>query len=138
MIEATRFATVAGTSSERRLAGIVRQFKLNTATVSVPDYASGIRFLMEDKIDVFFAEADVALAAMDDKAQQKLRILNRQITHEPLALALPRGDEDLRLAVDTALSAAYSSAEFPALYGKYFGNLDETNRTFFSWVTPAP
>jgi polar amino acid transport system substrate-binding protein len=138
MIEATRFATVAGTSSERRLAGVVRQFKLNTATVSVPDYASGIKFLMEGKIDVFLAEADVALAAMDDKAQKQLTILNRQITHEPLALALPRGDEDLRLAVDTALSATYSSADFPALYGNYFGSLDETNRTFFTWVTPAP
>jgi len=138
MVEATRFATVAGTSSERWLAQSIRKFKLNTATVSVPDYASGIKFLMENKVDVFFAEADVALAAMDMKAMQELRVLNRQITQEPLALALPRGDEDLRLAVDTALSATYSAADFPALYGKYFGGLDDANRTFFSWVTPAP
>jgi len=138
MVEATRFATVAGTSSERWLAQGIRKFKLNTATVSVPDYASGIKFLMENKIDVFFAEADVALAAMDTKAMQELRVLNRQITHEPLALALPRGDEDLRLLVDTALSAAYSAADFPALYGKYFGGLDEANSAFFGWVTPPP
>jgi len=138
MVEATRFATVAGTSSERWLAQGIRKFKLNTATVSVPDYASGIKFLMENKIDVFFAEADVALAAMDAKATQELRVLNRQITQEPLALALPRGDEDLRLLVDTALSAAYSATDFPDLYGKYFGGLDDTNRTFFSWVTPPP
>jgi polar amino acid transport system substrate-binding protein len=138
MIEATRFATVAGTSSERRLAQVIRQFKLNTVTVSVPDYASGIKFLMEDKIDVFFAEYDVAMAAMDEKAKQELRILDRHITNEPLALALPRGDEDLRLAVDTVLSATYSSADFAALYGKYFGGLDDATRTFFNWVTPAP
>ena len=110
MVEATRFATVAGTSSERWLRAKKASFKLNTATVSVPDYASGIKFLLEDKIDVFFAERDVALAAMDANASEKLRVLNRQITHEPLALALPRGDEDLRLLVDTALSSTYSGA----------------------------
>jgi polar amino acid transport system substrate-binding protein len=138
MVEATRFATVAGTSSEKWLAAGVRRFQLNTATVSVPDYASGIKFLLENKIDVFFAERDVALAAMDEKASDKLMVLHRQLTQEPLALALPRDDEDLRLAVDTALSNAYSAADFPTLYGKYFGTLDDSNRTFFSWVTPAP
>ncbi len=138
MVEATTFATVAGTSSEKVLAAAIRNLKLNTATVSVPDYASGIKFLQQGKIDVFFAERDVALAAMDEKASQELEVLDRQFTHEPLALALPRDDEDLRLLVDTALSNAYSSAEFPALYGKYFGKLDDANRTFFTWVTPTP
>ena len=138
LLEKTRFATVAGTSSEKWLAAKVSTFKLNTATVSVPDYASGIKFLMENKIDVFFGQADVALAAMDQAAMLKLRVLNRQITREPLALAMPRGDEDLRLAVDTALSSAYASADFATLYGKYFGSLDDDTRNFFAWVTPAP
>ena len=61
MIEKTRFATVAGTTSERWLATKVSSFKLNTATVSVPDYASGVKFLLERKIDVFLAERDVPL-----------------------------------------------------------------------------
>ena len=76
----------------------------------MPDYASGIKFLQQNKVDVFFAERDVALAAMDDKASQELEVLNRQLTHEPLALALPRGDEDLRLLVDTVLSKTFSAA----------------------------
>jgi hypothetical protein len=42
------------------------------------------------------------------------------------------------LLVDSVLSSTYSQADFADLYGKYFGPLDETNRTFFSWVTPAP
>ncbi len=138
MVEATRFATVAGTSSERWLKAKISSFKLNTATVSVPDYASGIKFLLEDKIDVFFADRDVALSAMDDKAAAKLKVLNRQITQEPLALALPRADEDLRLLVDATLASTYSGSDFADLYAKYFGALDDANRTFFSWVTPAP
>jgi polar amino acid transport system substrate-binding protein len=138
LLEKTTFATTADTSTERRLAGKIAGLKLNTATVSVPDYASGIKFLLERKIDVFLAERDAVLAAMDDTSRNKLLILNRQLTHDPLALALPRNDEDFRLVVDTALSAAYGSPEFAALYGKYFGSLDEASRTFFSWATPAP
>jgi ABC-type amino acid transport substrate-binding protein len=138
LLEKTTIATAAGTTSEKRLAGKVASLKLNTATVSVPDYASGIRFLLERKIDVFLAERDAVLAAMDDNARQKLLVLNRQLTHDPLALALPRNDEDFRLVVDTALSDAYSSPEFAALYGKYFGSLDEASKNFFSWATPAP
>ena len=138
LLEKTRFAAVAGTTSEETLARRVASFKLNTATVSVPDYASGIKFLLERKIDVFLAERDVVLATMDDSARQKLIVLNRQMTHEPLALALPRGDDDFRLLVDSVLTATYSSPDFAALYGKYFGSLDEGTRQFFSWSTPAP
>jgi polar amino acid transport system substrate-binding protein len=136
MIEQTRFGVVAGTSAEKVLASKVKGFKLNTVTVSVPDYASGIKFLLERKIDVFLAERDVALAAMDDAAHARLVVLNRQLTHEPLALAIPRGDDDFRLQVDSALSAAYNSPEFSALYVKYFHKMDDATRTFFAWVTP--
>lgn len=136
LIEQTRFATVAGTSSEKELAAKVKGFKLNTATVSVPDYASGIKFLMERKVDVFLAERDVVLATLDDKSRANILVLNRQITHEPLALAMPRGDDDFRLQVDSALSATYNSPEFSSLYVKYFHKMDDATRTFFAWVTP--
>jgi ABC-type amino acid transport substrate-binding protein len=138
LLEKTRFAAVAGTTSEKTLAKRVASFKLNTATVSVPDYASGIRFLLERKIDVFLAERDVVLAAMDDSARQKLIVLNRQMTHEPLSLALPRGDEDFRLLIDTVLTAAFNSPDFAVVYGKHFGRLDEGSKQFFSWAAPAP
>jgi len=136
LIEQTRFAAVAGTSSEKVLASKVKGFKLNTATVSVPDYATGIKFLLERKIDVFLAERDVALAAMDDAARPKLVVLNRQLTHEPLSLAIPRGDDDFRLQVDSALTEAYNSPEFSSMYVKYFHKMDDATRTFFAWVTP--
>jgi len=136
LLEKTRFATVEGTVSKDALAKKVASLKLNTATVSVPDYASGIKFLLERKIDVFLAERDVVLAQLDDTTRGKLVVLNRQLTHQPLSLAVPRGDEDFLLAVDTALTAVLSSPEFPALYAKYFGSLDEGARTFFTWATP--
>lgn len=136
LLEKTRFATVEGSVSKDVLAQKVASLKLNTATVSVPDYASGIKFLLERKVDVFLAERDVVLAQLDEASRDKVVILKRQLTHQPLSLAVPRGDDDFRLAVDTALAAVLASPEFPALYSKYFGSLDDGTRTFFTWATP--
>jgi polar amino acid transport system substrate-binding protein len=136
LLEKTRFGTVEGSVSKDVLASRIASLKLNTATVSVPDYASGIRFLLERKIDVFLAERDAVLAQLDDASRDKVVVLKRQMTHHPLSLAVPRGDDDFRLAVDTALTAVLTSPEFPAVYSKYFGSLDEGARTFFSWATP--
>lgn len=136
LLEKTRFATVEGSVSKDVLAQKVASLKLNTATVSVPDYASGIKFLLERKVDVFLAERDVVLAQLDEASRSKVVVLKRQLTHQPLSLAVPRGDDDFRLAVDTALAAVLASPEFPALYSKYFGSLDEGARTFFTWATP--
>ena len=52
----------------------------------------------------------------------------------PLALALRRGDEDGRLAVDRLLSRIYGSAEFRAMYAKWFGEPDESAAAFFRAV----
>jgi len=138
LLEQTSFATVAGTTSERWLASKVNTFKINTATVSVPDVASGIKFLQERKIDVFFIERDLALANMDAAARQDLVVLKRQFTNEPLALGLPRGDDDFRLFVDTVLSATYSAPDFPAAYAKYFGQYDDNSKQFFAWNILPP
>jgi ABC-type amino acid transport substrate-binding protein len=138
LIEKTRFAVVAGTTSERWLATKVASFKLNTATVSVPDYASGIKFLLERKIDVFLAERDLVLPVLDENSSAKVAILKRQFTQDPLGLGLPRDDDDFRLFVDSVLSATYASPEFPALYSRYFQKYDEVSRTFFSWNILSP
>ena len=58
-------------------------------------------------------------------------MLDRLFTYEPLALALPRGDEDFRLLVDRALSAIYRSGEIGDLYAGWFGEPDEAALTFF-------
>ena len=41
---------------------------------------------------------------------------------EPYALALPRGDEDFRLAVDRALSRIYRGGEIGTLFKRTFGD----------------
>jgi polar amino acid transport system substrate-binding protein len=44
------------------------------------------------------------------------------------------GDEDGRLAVDRALSRAYGTPEFRAIYTKWFGEPDDAATSFFRAV----
>ena len=83
---------------------------------------------------MFFGDRDVVLAAMDDAAHGRSSwSSNGQFTHEPLALALPRGDDDFRLLVDRALSGALRVGRVRGRStSKYFGELDDATRTFFS------
>ena len=62
---------------------------------------------------------------------QQLVVLDRQFTFEPLALALPRDDEDFRLLVDQSLSGIYKSKEFYSLYTTWFGVPPLSTLTFF-------
>ena len=87
---------------------------------------------------MLFGERSAMLGAMDEASMRKVAIFPRLFTHEPLSLALARGDDDFRLVVDRALSGFYSSADFPKAYGKWFGDFDEATRTFFLWSTPPP
>ena len=48
---------------------------------------------------------------------------------------LQHDDDEFRTLVDRALSKAYASADFAALYSKWCGEFDERARTFFAWNT---
>ena len=63
-------------------------------------------------------------------------ILDRQLTTEPYALALPRNDDDFRLFVDTTLSQLLLTNALQELYAKSFGEPDEQTRAFFRWSMP--
>ena len=58
-------------------------------------------------------------------------VLDRRFTLAPVAIALRRGDEDARLAVDRALSRIYAAPEFRAAYAKWFGEPDADAAAFF-------
>jgi polar amino acid transport system substrate-binding protein len=132
------FAVVSGTTAENTLRNRLNTFQIDATMVSVPDYRTALQQLHDRKVDVVFGDRAVALGAMDESSRKDFVILDRRLTNEPFALALPRGDDDFRLLVDRALSQLYQTNGFQTLYAKWFGEVDEGTRTFFRWNTPLP
>ena len=66
-----------------------------------------------------------------DKAEELL-ISRNTFTSEPYALAMPRDDEALRLAIDRALSYIYRSGAIYQVFSKHFGKVGPEVVFFYS------
>ena len=111
-----------------------RASKLNLiATLDTVDsYETGVAKVLKRDSDVLFGDRAVLLAlAKRSPDAGKLRVLTRHFTYEPLALALPRNDDDFRLVVDRALARFYASPKFGDAYAAAFGPPDADTVEFF-------
>ena len=78
--------------------------------------------LVDNGISAYFADrAILQYLFMKSPVAANLLLSDDYLTIEPYALALPRGDEDFRLAVDTALSHIYRSGEIVRIFTANFG-----------------
>ena len=137
ILENTTYAVVSGTSTEAWPKERGSALGIKAKVTPVPDYRAGIQAVLDGKVNVFFGDRSVVLGAIDDGKRDQLVIVDRLFTHEQAGLALARGDDDFRLAVDSALANIYPSKNFNDLYTRWFGVPDDKARTFFLWSTPA-
>lgn len=136
LLQAQTFIVVKGSSAETWVPSKLNEFNLTAKVVVVDDYRAGIKQALSSPTNVFFGDRAVLREAIVRFSPPgDLSILDRFFTHEPVALVMARGDEDLRLAVDLALSQLYASKDFNALYAKAFGEPTAPVLTYFRWQT---
>jgi putrescine:ornithine antiporter len=132
ILDKKTFSVVTGTTGETWLADRLKTFQIDATTAPVADYEAGIKDVLERKADVFFGDRPILLeAAQNGPSADELVVLDRVFTHESLALAVRRDDDDMRLIVDRALSQLFRSADFREIYVKWFGEMDDGTASFF-------
>jgi putrescine:ornithine antiporter len=135
ILEKQTFSVVAGSRGEQWLAGRLEKFQIDAKVLPVESFDAGVQAVLDRKADVFFAEHNILLDAVErNPSAGDLKVLDRRFTYEPLAMALQRGDEDFRLLVDRTLSRFYRSAEFGSFYSQSFGEPDEDTLKFFQMI----
>ena len=139
LLQAQKFAVVSGTTSESWLNSKLKEFNLTAIVVPVQSFDEGIKAVHDRHADVFFTDRAVLLDATKRNSTGDLArwwvVLDRYFTYETLRLALQRGDEDFRLAVDRGLSNLYRSGDLVSEYTKDFGAPDDKAKTFYQWIT---
>lgn len=135
VLQGTTFAVVSGTTTASWLESTRASFQVDAKIVPVADYHTGLQQLVDRKVDVLFGERTLVVGAMNSSERESLVVLDRLFTQEPGALALARGDEDLRLLVDRTLSRLYATTAFSDLYRQWFGEFNGITRAFFLWNT---
>ncbi len=135
VLEKQTFSVVAGSRGEQWLNGRLEKFQIDARVVPVESYEAGVQAVLERKADVFFAERNILLDAVTrSPSPDDLDDIERRFTYEPLAMALQRGDEDLRLLVDRTLSRLYGAADFGGFYAQWFGEPDEDTLEYFRMI----
>ncbi len=134
LLQSRDFSAVAGTTAETWLGQRLNDLEVRAGVALVDSYNAGVQRVVQRRSDVLFGERAILLDLARRHADARnLMVLDRLFTYEPAALALAPGNGDFRLLVDRALSALYRSPDLGVLYGKYFGEPDETALTFFRW-----
>jgi len=132
ILDKKTFAVVKGTTGEKWVADRMQKFNIDASVSTTDSYEAGIQQVLDGDSDVFFGDRPILLeAAMGGSSASELVLIDRLFTHEPLAITMQRGDEDLRLIVDRTLSRLFRSGEFHDLYVKWFGEPDDSTLTFY-------
>ncbi|MDZ7652690.1 MAG: amino acid ABC transporter substrate-binding protein [Burkholderiaceae bacterium] len=119
-----KIGVIAGTSNEKALSEALKQRVLSATIVPVKTRDDGLVQLESGAIDAFAGDRVLLVGlASKSKDPKSLALLTDALSFEPYAIALPRGDWQLRLAVNTALAQIYRSGAIGEIYGRWFGAL---------------
>ena len=113
---------ISGTTTETRLDQLLKARLINAKVTKVKDGNEAIALLEKGTLDAFASDkvklVGLAVQAKDPKA---LAILGEDLSVEPLAFALPRGDSSFRLEVNRALTQVYVGGELEGIFMAWLG-----------------
>ena len=119
-----RIGVIGGTSNERALNDALKARLLSATVVPLKSREEGLTQVESGTIDAFASDR-LLLLGLADKARdvRALSLLADALSFEPYAIALPRGDWQLRLAVNSALSQIYRGGAITEIYQRWFGRI---------------
>jgi glutamate/aspartate transport system substrate-binding protein len=114
-----RIAAIAGTTNERAVADQLQRRQISATMVPVSDRQEGIAALEEGRVDAF-ASDKLLLTGAKVKDPRAFTMLPDDLSFEPYAITLPRGDWAMRLAVNSALAEIYRRGDNLKIFDKWF------------------
>jgi glutamate/aspartate transport system substrate-binding protein len=118
-----RLGVIAGSTNARAIRDQLARRKLAATLIEFRDRQEGVAALARREIDGFATDKLVLLALAQAAAMHDYVLLPDDLSFEPFAIVLPRGDYEFRLAVNSALAQVFRSGEVVELYTKYFTGL---------------
>ncbi len=117
-------AVTAGTTTEKRLDGMLKQRLINAKVLQVKDGVEGVAMLESGAVAAFASDKIklIGLAAQA-KNPKAFALLSEDLSFEPYAFMLPRNDSAFRLEVNRALTQVYLSGEIDPIFNKWLGPL---------------
>jgi ABC-type amino acid transport substrate-binding protein len=117
-----KIGVIGGTSNERALNDALKNRVINATVVPVRTREEGLAQVESGTIDAFASDRVLLIALLGkSKDPAGLALLTDALSFEPYAIGLPRGDWQMRLAVNGALAQLYRSGTIREIFGRWFG-----------------
>ena len=119
-----KVAVLKGTTTEARLNDVLRRRLISATVVTINDPTEGMTMLDSGSVDAYAGDKIklVGLVAVS-KEPANYAMLLQDLSYEPYAFALPRGDSALRLQVNKALTQVYVSGDIEVIFAQWLGKL---------------
>jgi glutamate/aspartate transport system substrate-binding protein len=119
-----RIGVLEGTTTEKRLDAALKDKAMNVRVRRLNDGNEGIALLESGGLDAF-ASDKIKLIGLIAQARnpRTLTMLPDDLSYEPIAFAVPRGDSAFRLEVNRALTQVYVSGEIERIFAQWLGSL---------------
>jgi glutamate/aspartate transport system substrate-binding protein len=115
-----RIGIIPGSTNAQAIRTQLDRRKLSATLVEFRDRDAGVAALARGDIEGFATDKVVLLAMAQALGPRDFTMLPEDLSFEPFAIMLPRGDWAFRLAVNTALAQIFRSGDVLDLYSKYF------------------
>ena len=117
-----KIGVISGTSNEKALSEVLKTKGIAATVVVVKSGDEGLAQLESGAIDAYASDRVLLIGlASRAKDQSSLALLSDALSFEPYAITLPRGDWQMRLAVNSALARIYRSGQIGEVFGRWFG-----------------
>lgn len=129
-----KIGVLRGTTTEETLKTTLAQLGIKADIIPMQTHPDGVRSLSAGKIDAYFADRGILnYHLLNSQNRSGMKLAEQYFTFETYALALPRGDEKLRLLVDATLAELYRTDRVKEIYARSFGSFppDQFIRALF-------
>lgn len=121
-LEGRKIGVRSGTTTEQSLIQTIERFGIKAEVVRFADHQMALEALAANNITAYFADRAILAELIKASPSDNIKLSEGVLSVEPYGLAMRRGDEDFRLAVDRALAQIFQSNELTKIYRGAFGN----------------
>ncbi len=123
-LQGKKIAVAEGTTTLAPLeSGLAKRF-IKAEIVKTKTVSDGFDLLKEGKVDGLASDRTALVGTfLRAGGAEGLGVLGEDLSYEPYAIVLKKGDADMRLMVDRVLAQIYRTGEIEAIYSRWLGPL---------------
>jgi ABC-type amino acid transport substrate-binding protein len=121
-IAGKKIGVIAGSTNAQAVRNQLERRRLDATLVDFHDREEGVAALVRGDLHGFATDKLILLALAQAANLNNFVLLPEDLSFEPFAIMLPRGDWEFRLAVNTGLARIFRSGAVIELYTKHFGS----------------